>query len=73
MTATGTWLERQELTVAINVVQLKLSPQLVGQRDPRHDQILPRPCQRPQRLGLIAVRLKQAEPTKQHPRGRSVT
>ena len=40
---------------------LKLGTQLVGQRRPRADQVLPPASQRPQRLGLIAVGLQYPE------------
>jgi hypothetical protein len=40
---------------------LELGSQLVGQRGPCADEVLPRPGQRPQRLGLIAVGLQHPE------------
>ena len=40
---------------------LKLGTQLVGQRRPRADEILPPAGQRPQRLGLIAIGLEHPE------------
>ena len=40
---------------------LKLGTQLVSQRRPCADEILPRPGQRPQRLGLIAIGLEHPE------------
>jgi hypothetical protein len=40
---------------------LELGAELVGQRGSRADEVLPRPGQRPQRLGLIAVGLEHPE------------
>jgi hypothetical protein len=40
---------------------LQLGAELVGQRNPRGDQILPRAGQRSQRLGLIRIRFQDPE------------